>query len=57
MSMSRSGLPTVRGILCDGTGMGMSIVANKHAKIYAANCDTVEGQHRMGPRHRGDVRM
>ena len=24
--------------------MGMAIVANKHAKIYAANLDTVDGK-------------
>ncbi|MBP0019746.1 MAG: RpiB/LacA/LacB family sugar-phosphate isomerase [Cyanobacteria bacterium SBLK] len=29
-----------RGILVCGTGMGMSIVANKHAGIYAAVCES-----------------
>ncbi|GMH36294.1 hypothetical protein BSKO_04162 [Bryopsis sp. KO-2023] len=26
----------VRGVLCCGTGMGMSIIANKHPKVFAA---------------------
>jgi ribose 5-phosphate isomerase B len=30
------------GILCCGTGMGMSIAANKFSGIYAARCMTVE---------------
>jgi len=30
------------GILCCGTGMGMSIAANKFRGIYAARCMTVE---------------
>ena len=30
------------GILCCGTGMGMSIAANKFRGIYAARCITVE---------------
>lgn len=30
-----------RGILCCGTGMGMSIVANKHKGIVAACCESV----------------
>lgn len=30
------------GILCCGTGMGMSIAANKFTGIYAARCITVE---------------
>ncbi|MDQ3368230.1 MAG: RpiB/LacA/LacB family sugar-phosphate isomerase [Myxococcota bacterium] len=30
------------GILCCGTGMGMSIAANKFQHIYAARCTTVE---------------
>lgn len=30
------------GILCCGTGMGMSIAANKFRGIYAARCTTVE---------------
>ena len=29
-----------RGILICGTGMGMSIVANKHQGVYAAACET-----------------
>ena len=29
-----------RGILVCGTGMGMSIIANKHPYIYAAVCET-----------------
>jgi len=30
-----------RGILICGTGMGMSIVANKHEGVYAAACESV----------------
>ncbi|MGI5963333.1 MAG: RpiB/LacA/LacB family sugar-phosphate isomerase [Lawsonibacter sp.] len=30
-----------RGILCCGTGMGMSIVANKYKGIYASCCESV----------------
>ena len=30
-----------RGILVCGTGMGMSIVANKHEGVYAAACESV----------------
>jgi ribose 5-phosphate isomerase B len=30
-----------RGILICGTGMGMSIVANKHEGVHAAACETV----------------
>lgn len=30
-----------RGILCCGTGMGMSIVANKSKGVYAACCESV----------------
>jgi len=30
-----------RGILCCGTGMGMSVVANKHRGISAACCESV----------------
>lgn len=30
------------GVLCCGTGMGMSIAANKFRDIYAARCVTVE---------------
>lgn len=30
------------GVLCCGTGMGMSIAANKFRGIYAARCTTVE---------------
>ncbi|MEM5780524.1 MAG: RpiB/LacA/LacB family sugar-phosphate isomerase, partial [Lawsonibacter sp.] len=30
-----------RGILCCGTGMGMSIVANKFKGVYASCCETV----------------
>ena len=30
-----------RGILICGTGMGMSIVANKHYGVYAAACESV----------------
>lgn len=30
------------GVLCCGTGMGMSIAANKFESIYAARCTTVE---------------
>ena len=30
-----------RGILVCGTGMGMSIIANKHQGIYAAVCESV----------------
>jgi len=30
-----------RGILLCGTGMGMSIIANKHKGIYASVCETV----------------
>lgn len=32
----------VVGVLCCGTGMGMSIAANKIRQIYAARCVTVE---------------
>jgi ribose 5-phosphate isomerase B len=31
-----------RGILICGTGIGMSIVANKHAGVRAAACETIE---------------
>jgi ribose 5-phosphate isomerase B len=31
-----------RGILVCGTGIGMSIVANKHAGVRAAACETIE---------------
>jgi ribose 5-phosphate isomerase B len=34
--------PESFGILCCGTGMGMSIAANKFRDIYAARCITVE---------------
>ena len=34
--------PDSFGILCCGTGMGMSIAANKFRDIYAARCMTVE---------------
>jgi ribose 5-phosphate isomerase B len=34
--------PESFGILCCGTGMGMSIAANKFQHIYAARCITVE---------------
>lgn len=30
-----------KGILCCGTGMGMSILANKHEGVFAAVCETV----------------
>ena len=30
------------GVLCCGTGMGMSIAANKFESIYAARCTTAE---------------
>jgi ribose 5-phosphate isomerase B len=30
----------IRGILVCGTGMGMSIIANKHPDVYAAVCET-----------------
>ena len=30
-----------RGILIYGTGMGMSVVANKHEGVYAAACESV----------------
>lgn len=30
-----------RGVLICGTGMGMSIVANKHEGVYAAACESV----------------
>ncbi|MGR9053661.1 MAG: RpiB/LacA/LacB family sugar-phosphate isomerase [Gammaproteobacteria bacterium] len=30
-----------RAILCCGTGMGMSIIANKHPGIYASVCDSI----------------
>lgn len=30
-----------RGILICGTGMGMSIIANKHPGVYAAVCETI----------------
>ena len=30
-----------KGILICGTGMGMSIVANKHEGVYAAACESV----------------
>ncbi|HLL25934.1 MAG TPA: RpiB/LacA/LacB family sugar-phosphate isomerase [Kofleriaceae bacterium] len=30
------------GVLCCGTGMGMSIAANKFESIYAARCTTVD---------------
>lgn len=36
------GNPTVVGVLCCGTGMGMSIAANKIRQIYAARCVTIE---------------
>ena len=36
------GEPGVMGVLCCGTGMGMSIAANKIRQIYAARCVTVE---------------
>lgn len=31
-----------RGILICGTGMGMSIIANKHAGVFAAVCENVK---------------
>ncbi|MBA3452112.1 MAG: RpiB/LacA/LacB family sugar-phosphate isomerase [Deltaproteobacteria bacterium] len=34
--------PESFGVLCCGTGMGMSIAANKFRDIYAARCMTVE---------------
>lgn len=34
--------PDAFGILCCGTGMGMSIAANKFSGIYAARCTTSE---------------
>src|SRR5262245_40068773 len=34
--------PDSFGVLCCGTGMGMSIAANKFRGIYAARCMTVE---------------
>jgi ribose 5-phosphate isomerase B len=34
--------PDSLGILCCGTGMGMSIAANKFQGIYAARCTSVE---------------
>jgi len=34
--------PESFGVLCCGTGMGMSIAANKFRDIYAARCITVE---------------
>lgn len=34
--------PDSMGILCCGTGMGMSIAANKFTGIYAARCMTVD---------------
>jgi len=34
--------PDSFGVLCCGTGMGMSIAANKFRDIYAARCITVE---------------
>ncbi len=34
--------PEAFGILCCGTGMGMSIAANKFSGIYAARCTTSE---------------
>lgn len=36
------GDPETMGVLCCGTGMGMSIAANKVRQIYAARCVTVE---------------
>ena len=36
------GDPDVVGVLCCGTGMGMSIAANKIRQIYAARCVTIE---------------
>jgi ribose 5-phosphate isomerase B len=36
------GNPRSVGILCCGTGMGMSIAANKFRQIYAARCVSVE---------------
>lgn len=36
------GDPGVMGVLCCGTGMGMSIAANKIRQIYAARCVTVD---------------
>lgn len=34
--------PDAFGVLCCGTGMGMSIAANKFSGIYAARCTTVD---------------
>jgi len=31
-----------RAVLCCGTGMGMSIIANKYPHVYAAVVETVE---------------
>lgn len=39
---SVQGDPNAFGILCCGTGMGMSIAANKFAGIYAARCTSIE---------------
>lgn len=39
------GNPGSMGILCCGTGMGMSIAANKVRHIYAARCVSVEDAH------------
>ncbi len=36
------GQPDVMGVLCCGTGMGMSIAANKVSQIYAARCVSSE---------------
>lgn len=36
------GEPGMMGVLCCGTGMGMSIAANKIRQIYAARCVSIE---------------
>lgn len=34
-----------RGVLCCGTGMGMSITANKYPNVYAALCENTFAAH------------